>query len=703
MRVPHGDNHDLWINPNNNQTMINANDGGANISFNGGASWSSQQNQPTAQFYRVITDNKFPYFVYGGQQDNSSMAVASRNTEGGLGWQDWFVGPGCESAYIAFDNPNDPQVIYGGCYQGNIEVFDTKTGITKDVMAYPHIGLAVKPKEQKYRFNWNAPIVASPFKNGTIYHGANIVLKSSDNGQTWQELSEDLTRNDKTKQEDGGRPFTNEGAGGEVYNTLAYIAVSPHKEGVLWTGSDCGLVHVTQDDGKTWENVTPKDLEESLINSIEVSPHDPATAYIVATKYKFNDFTPLIYLTKDFGKTWKKITQGIGNEDFARVVREDPKHKGLLYCGAETGFYISYNQGENWQKLQLNLPVVPVTDLVIHDNDLVASTAGRAFWILDDLAVLQQSDNLQTATKAQVFKPKNTVRFDANASPEPIPGMGQNPMTGVIIDYFLPKDMDSATVSLQIMDNQGNIIRTLDNQKDKSFMPYDGSPAPKLVIPSKKGINRIAWDMRKEGVAGINKVFVNGDYRGSLVAPNTYTIKLMADTEGSITETTIIPDPRLKATKADYDAQQSILNKIDDNVKAVHNSVIRMRKVKTQIESVMGILKDNKDQTALLDTAKAVLSKINAWENNLITVKQETFQDVINFNNRLNAELLDLKKRVDAHDPRPTAGTMARFTDLSKEWQTNKAVLDNLINVEVAKFNDMYKKAALPALIVPER
>ena len=703
VRVPHGDNHDLWINPNNNQTMINANDGGANISFNGGASWSSQQNQPTAQFYRVITDNKFPYFVYGGQQDNSSMAVASRNTEGGLGWQDWFVGPGCESAYIAFDNPNDPQVIYGGCYQGNIEVFDTKTGITKDVMAYPHIGLAVKPKEQKYRFNWNAPIVASPFKNGTIYHGANIVLKSSDNGQTWQELSEDLTRNDKTKQEDGGRPFTNEGAGGEVYNTLAYIAVSPHKEGVLWTGSDCGLVHVTQDDGKTWENVTPKDLEECLINSIEVSPHDPATAYIVATKYKFNDFTPLIYLTKDFGKTWKKITQGIGNEDFARVVREDPKHKGLLYCGAETGFYISYNQGENWQKLQLNLPVVPVTDLVIHDNDLVASTAGRAFWILDDLAVLQQSDNLQTATKAQVFKPKNTVRFDANASPEPIPGMGQNPMTGVIIDYFLPKDMDSATVSLQIMDNQGNIIRTLDNQKDKNFMPYDGSPAPKLVIPSKKGINRIAWDMRKEGVAGINKVFVNGDYRGSLVAPNTYTIKLMADTEGSITEITIIPDPRLKATKADYDAQQSILNKIDDNVKAVHNSVIRMRKVKTQIESIMGILKDNKDQTALLDTAKAVLSKINAWENNLITVKQETFQDVINFNNRLNAELLDLKKRVDAHDPRPTAGTMARFTDLSKEWQTNKAVLDNLINVEVAKFNDMYKKAALPALIVPER
>lgn len=703
VKVPHGDNHDLWINPTNNQIMINANDGGANISFNGGASWSSQQNQPTAQFYRVITDNQFPYKVYGGQQDNSSLGTVSRTNGAGIDWQDWFTGPGCESAYIAFDNPNDPQVIYGGCYQGNIEVFDVKTGITKDVMAYPHIGLSVTPKTQKYRFNWNAPIVASPFKNGTIYHGGNVVLKSSDNGQNWQVISGDLTRNDKAKQEDGGGPYTNEGAGGEVYNTIAYMAVSPHKEGVLYTGSDCGLVHLTQDDGKTWTNITPKELDECLINSIEVSPHDPATAYIVATKYKFNDFTPLIFVTKDFGKTWKKITQGIDNENFARVVREDPKHKGLLYCGAELGFYISYNQGENWQKLQLNLPIVPINDLIIHDNDLIAATAGRAFWILDDLAVLQQSENLQNENKAKIYQPKNTVRFDAQTPPEPIPGLGQNPMNGVILDYFLPKDLDSSKVVLQILDNQGNIIRTYDNQKDKNYVKYEGGPAEKPVIPTKKGINRFAWDMRKEGVAGISKVFVNGDYRGSLVAPNTFKVRLITEKDTSMAEAIIIADPRLKATKADFEAQQTMLNHIESQVQDIHSSVNRMRKVKSQIESITALLKDNKNMTALLDTGKAVLKKITLWEENLISTKQETFQDVVNFENRLNAEFLDLKTRVDVHDPRPTTGAATRLSDLTKEWETHKTALDKLINIDVAKFNEMYKQKAIPALIVPEK
>lgn len=703
VRVPHGDNHDLWINPSNNQTMINANDGGANISFNGGASWSSQNNQPTAQFYRVITDNRFPYYVYGGQQDNSSLGTVSRTNGAGIERQDWFTGPGCESAYIAFDNPNDPQVIYGGCYQGNIEVFDTKTGITKDVMAYPNIGLAVTPKLQKYRFNWNSPIMASPFKKGTIYHGGNVVLKSSDNGQNWQVISGDLTRNDKTKQEDGGGPYTNEGAGGEVYNTLAYIAVSPHKEGILYTGSDCGLVHLTQDDGKTWQNITPKDLGECLIHSIEVSPNDPATAYIVATKYRFNDFTPLIYVTKDYGKTWKKITQGIEAESFAKVVREDPKRKGLLYCGTEFGFYFSYNQGENWQKLQLNLPVVPITDLIVHDNDLVASTAGRAFWILDDLAVFQQSENLLTETKAKVYNPKATVKFDTQTPPEPVPGIGQNPMNGVIVDYFLPKDMDSSNVILQILDNQGNVIRTYDNKKDLTFQKYEGGPAEKAVIPSKKGINRFAWDMRREGIAGISKVFVNGDYRGSLVAPNIYKVRLIAEKDTSMTEASIIADPRLKATKADFDTQQAMLAKIEAQTKDIHNSVNRMRKVKSQIENITALLKDNKDMVALVDTGKAILKKITAWEENLITPKQETFQDVINFYNRLNAELLDLKNRVDVHDPRPTTGAATRLNDLTKEWETHKATLDKLINVEVAKFNEMYKQKAIPALIVPEK
>lgn len=698
--VPHGDNHDVWINPINNQNMINANDGGANITFNGGKSWSTQQNQPTAQFYRVITDNKFPYNVYGGQQDNSSLGVASRTTGPGIGWQDWFTGPGCESAYIAFDNPSDPQVIYGGCYQGNIEVLDLKTGISKDVMAYPHIGLGVKPNTQKYRFNWNAPIVASPFAKGTIYHGGNVVLKSSDNGQSWKEISGDLTKNEKAKQEDGGGPFTSEGAGGEVYNTLQYIAVSPHKEGIIWTGSDCGLVHLTQDDGKNWQNVTPKDLGECLINSIEVSPHDPATAYIVATKYRFNDFSPLIFITKDYGQTWNKIIQGIDENDFARVVREDPKKKGLLYCGTELGFYISFNYGEKWQKLSLNLPVVPITDLIVHDNDLVAATAGRAFWILDDLSVLQQSESLDKITKAIIFNPKNTIKFDAPSPPEVIPGVGQNPMTGLILDYFLPENMDSSKVVIEIMDLNGKTIRTLDNQKDKNYVKYEGGPADKQVIPSKKGINRTSWDLRKQSLVGINKVFVNGDYRGALVAPNIFKIRLIAGKDTSFTEATIVSDPRLKTSKQDFVAQENFLITIENSVAEIHTTVINMRKIKTQIESYNGLLKDKKELTDLLDLGKGILKKLTDWEGNLISTKQETFQDVINFPNRLNAEFLDLKTRADAHNPTLTNGTKTRLDDLIKEWKTQKDTIEKIINEEISKFNDLYKQMAIPALIL---
>jgi photosystem II stability/assembly factor-like uncharacterized protein len=701
VRVPHGDNHDLWINPTNNQIMINANDGGANVSFNGGLSWSSQQNQPTAQFYRVIADNQFPYKIYGGQQDNTSVGTASRTNGAGITWQDWFTGPGCESAYIAFDDENNPKTIYGGCYQGNIEVLNTETGITKDVMAYPHIGLAVAPKNQKYRFNWNSPILHSPTKKNTIYHGGNVVLKSSDSGQNWEVISGDLTRNDKAKQGDGGEPYTNEGAGGEVYNTIQCMAVSKLKEGLIWTGSDCGLVHVTQDEGKTWLNVTPKDLGESLIHSIEISQHDPNKVYVVATKYRFNDFNSYIYVTKDAGKTWTKIVNGIEGESFARVIREDPTKSDLLYCGTELGFYISYNGGQKWERFQLNLPIVPVTDLFIRNNDLIASTAGRAFWILDDLSAIQQN-NLSELTKSKVFKPKNTVRFDAQTPPEPVPQLGQNPLTGVILDYFLPKDMDSSKVVLQIFDNK-KLIRTYDNQKDKTYQRYEGGPAEKPVIPSKKGLNRYAWDMRVENLAGINKVFVNGDYRGHLVKPATYQVLLIADKDSSWTECKIVSDPRLTAKSEDYEAQQAVLSKIDEATKEIHNSVNRMRKVKTQIENLTSNLKEMDGMKTLSDSGQAVLKKITNWENNLITVKQETFQDVINFYNRLNAELLDLKSRADTHDPTPTKGVQSRLTDLLKEWDTHKATMNKIINEDIQKFNEMYKQQAVPALILPKK
>jgi photosystem II stability/assembly factor-like uncharacterized protein len=698
LRVPHGDNHCIWINPTNGQNIINSNDGGANISFNGGQTWSTQQNQPTAQFYRVIADKKFPYWVYGGQQDNSSVMTASRNDQAGLGWKDWVEGPGGESAFIAFD-PENPELVYGGSYQGNISVLDTKTGAQKDIMAIPNIGIGITPKNQKYRFNWNAPIVAQPQNPQVIYHGGNVVLKTTDGGLNWQEISPDLTRNDKNKQENGGGPYTNEGAGGEVYNTLAYLIASPHKAGVLWTGSDCGLVHVTQDDGKTWQNVTPPNLGETLINSIEVSPHDAATAYIVATNYKQNDFSPQVFVTKDFGKTWTKIVNGIGAEDFARVVREDPLRKNLLYCGAETGLYVSFNGGEQWNKLQLNLPVVPITDLAIRDNDLVAATEGRAFWILDDLGAIQQT--AMSGVGVKVFQPKKTVRFDAPSAPEPIPNLGQNPATGVILSYVLPKDMDSSNVLLQIIDGSGKVLRTYLNQKDKEFQQYEGGPAPKLVLPSKKGINRMAWDMRREPLPGVSKVFVNGDYRGSLVMPGVYKVRLIADKDTSTTTAEIIPDPRLTATMADFQAQQDIMFKAEDAVREMHNSVNTMRKIKSQIESLSGIWKDQPEMKQLIEDGKGIIKKITTWEESVISTKQETFQDVINFENKLNAEMLDLRNRADTHDPRPTKGVKDRLGVLQKDWDSQRAIMKQLIDKDLSEFNANYKAKQTSVISLP--
>ena len=391
LATPHGDNHHLWINPQDNSKMINSNDGGANVSNNGGKSWSSQQNQATSQFYRVITDNLVPYNVYGGQQDNSAIAIASRTNDAGIDWKDWYSVAGCESAFLAFD-PDNPEVVYGGCYQGIIEKWVKVSREGKPIKEYPELGLGKVPKDFKFRYNWNAPIISSPHDRNTIYHAGNVVFKTTDGGQNWDVISPDLTRNEKEKQGPGGGPFTNEAAGGENYNTLMYLTESTHEKGVLYAGSDDGLLHITKDGGANWENITPPNIGNGIINSIEVSPHNPAGAYITVMRYKSMDLKPYIFKTSDYGQTWSKITNGITDKHtFARVVRADKKKKGLLYAGTETGLYLSLDDGENWQKFQLNLPLVPINDLTIQDNDLVVATAGRSFWILDDVGAIQNS------------------------------------------------------------------------------------------------------------------------------------------------------------------------------------------------------------------------------------------------------------------------------------------------------------------------
>ena len=696
VRVQHGDTHDLWINPSKNNVIALGDDGGAEISFDHGESWSSIMNQPTAQFYRVNTDNVFPYKVYGGQQDNSSVIIASRNNGSALTERDWTAGAGCESAFLAFD-PNNPSLVFGGCYQGYIEVLNRNTNESKDVQAYPTLNLAIEPKDMKYRFNWNAPIVVSPHDPKTIYHAGNVLLKTTNGGLSWDAISGDLTRNDKSKQGPGGVPFTNEGAGGENYNTIAYVAESTLENGTIWTGSDCGLVHVTRDGGKTWTNVTPADLPESQINSIELSAFDKGVAYISATRYKLNDYGAYAYKTTDYGNTWTTINKGVKPDDFIKVIREDTKNKSILYAGSERGFYLSTDAGSSWQPFQLNLPIVPVTDLMIRDNDLVAATAGRAFWILDDLGAIQQAS---TASAVTLFTPKPAYKFGGGTGlPEAKYKAGQNAPEGVILDYILPELTDSTLVTLTITDASGKLIRTYSNKKDASYVKYPGGPAAATLLSAKKGHNRFLWNLRNDNITpDVQNVFVYGSYEGYAVPPGKYIAQLNFNGTISETEMIVLANPTISATAADWEEQQQVLATITASIGEMHQQVNELRKIRKQLVHHTDILKDLKPAEKVLDEAKKLIAGIDAWESNIVEGRIQNGQDVINWPSRLNVEFFNIKRLADAPDPRITQGIKARLADLQAQWNAEKGKLE-AIKKSVAAYNTLYKSQQLEALI----
>lgn len=702
--IAHGDCHDLWINPKNSNNLILGDDGGGSITYDGCKSWSTLNNQPTSQFYRVNVDNLFPFRVYGGQQDNSSVVIKSRNNSYGLTERDWFDGPGCESAYIAF-NPNDPTLLYGGCYQGNITVLDLRTNEHKDIMKYPSTNLSYKAKDMKYRFNWNAPLITSPHDPSTIYHAANVVLKTTNGGISWEEVSPDLTRNDTTKQQLGGGPITNEGAGGENYNTIYYLIESPHEKGVLYAGSDCGLVHITKDGGKSWQNITPAGLPESMVQSIEVSPHDKATVYISASRYKFNDFSSLTFKSTDYGKTWTRISTGVDVDDFIKVIREDKKVKDLLYAGSERGFYLSTNGGLTWNKFQLNLPVVPVTDLIFQGNDLVASTAGRSFWILDDVSAVQQSRGNFGTAAVKLFQPKPTVRYPGVTLPEAAgsaPGFGVNPLDGVVLDYYLKEKADTNKVTLDILDGSGKIIRSFSNKKNENFKPFAGGPPPPQVIPAEAGVNRFAWDIRTETLKEISNAYVFGDYRGHRVAPGKYKARMTYKGETSETEFELIQDPNLKVTTQDWNAQQQFMLEVESKIEEMHTAVNTLRNVKKQIGSYNEMLNGRADAADVVNAGKELIKKIDQWESNIVQTKQKNFQDVINFPSKLNTEYFAIRGVIDTHDPRVTQGALDRFNDLEKQWGAYKEQMKNLISGDIAAYNNLFKNKNIPALLTKD-
>ncbi len=696
--VPHGDNHHLWINPFDNKNLINSNDGGANISFNGGKSWSTQKNQPTSQFYRVITDNLVPYNVYGGQQDNSAIAIASRTTDGGIGWKDWYSVAGGESAFIAFD-PDDPETVYGGTYQGNISKWTKTSREQKSIKEYPELGLSIAPKDAKYRYNWNAPIISSPHNRTTIYHAGNVVFKTTDGGTNWTTVSPDLTKNETEKHGPGGGPYTNEAAGGENYNTLTALVESQHEEGVLYAGSDDGLLHITKDGGTNWENITPKGIDDGIINSIDISQHDPGTAYVVIMRYKSMDLNSYVFKTTNYGQSWTKIVKGLDDPNgFARVVRADKKRKGLLYAGTETGLYVSTDDGAIWQSLKLNLPVVPINDLIIQDNDLVAATSGRGFWILDDLGVLQNRS--ATHKSIELFKPKPSYRIFGGTSKAL--GQGQNPKSGVTFDYYLDNEADTLDLKLEVLQNE-KIIRTYTNKKPKDFKTWPGGPAKPEVLPSKKGFNRFTWDFDREALPAVNKVFVFGGLSGSSVAPGNFSLRLTLEDDTSETDIVILPNPAVKSSSQDFVEQQEMLVTIENTIREMHESVNQMRSAKAQLETYAKLLKNHEPAKALIEKGDRLTKRINNWEENLIQSKQKTFQDVINFNNKLNAQLIQLKSYVDQADPKVTKGAKERFEDLMKDWQVYKNEHKAIVKTEMSAYNELYKSLNIPALIIRDQ
>lgn len=696
--VPHGDNHHLWINPADNKNLINSNDGGANISFNGGKSWSTQQNQATSQFYRVITDNQVPYHVYGGQQDNSAIGIASRTNDGGIDWKDWYSVAGGESAFIAFD-PDAPELIYGGTYQGNISTWSRTSREQKSIKEYPELGLSIAPKDSKYRYNWNAPIITSPHDRATVYHAGNVVFKTTNQGMNWTIVSPDLTKNEVDKHGPGGAPYTNEAAGGENYNTITALVESQHEQGVLYAGSDDGLLHITKNGGESWTNITPNGIKDGIINSIDISQHNPATAYIVIMRYKSMDLNSYVFKTNDYGQNWTKIVTGLNDPNgFARVVRADKKQQGLLYAGTETGLYVSNNDGAYWQRLKLNLPVVAINDLMIQDNDLVAATSGRGFWILDDLGALQ---NKRSYSKAiEIITPKDTYRiFGGNSKAV---GQGQNPRSGVTFDYYLNKNVDSLELTLEVLQNS-EVIRTYTNKKDPNFKSWPGGPSKPQVLGSKKGVNRFTWDFRRDPLPSIHKVFIFGGLSGSRVAPGKYTLRMTLEDVVSETEATILPNPKVFSSSEDFVAQQKILVSIENTVKEMHESVNQMRSAKTQLTTYAKLLKNNTNTDTLIEKGEELLKRINRWEENLIQAKQKTFQDVINFNNKLNAQLIQLKSYIDQANPKITKGAKERFDDLMNDWEVYKNERDTIINTEMKAYNVLFKTLNIPALIIDDK
>ncbi len=713
--APHGDHHDLWIDPNNNMRMVMADDGGAQVSNDGGDNWSTYFNQPTAQFYRVSTDNSFPYRIYGAQQDNSTVRIKHRTSSSSITERDWEPSAGGESAHLAPD-PKNNDIVFGGTYKGYMMMQDHSNGQIRSVNVWPDNPAGSGAEVMKYRFNWNFPVMFSPNDPNKLYAGSNYLHVSENSGQTWKTISPDLTRNIPETIISSGGPITQDNTGAEYYANIFAVAESMLEEGVIWVGSDDGLIHITKDGGETWENITPpKKLspELNMINSIDPSPFKKGKAYVAATSYKFGDYTPYLYKTEDYGKSWKLITDGINSSYYTRVVRSDKKREGLLYAGTEWGMYISFDDGNSWSKFQLNLPVTSIRDLEVKDNDLVVATHGRSFWIIDDLTPLHQLNEYNHDDDAILFKPDLSYRMAQSGGwnrPNNLLS-GQNHPNGVIINYYIKELQENDYLRIDIENKDGSIIRSFTNNQDKYSQVGNNDKSimvgnPVLSNPNdidnalssdnleslspKNGGNRLIWDMRYPGFKSFEgMVLYSSPNVGPKATPGKYNIKMTYNDMVFQEEFEIVKDPRVKISQADYQDQLEFLIDVRDEVSKANQQIIDIRRIKNNMSFILDKTQDNNE---LQEMINKYLDDISVVENNIHMTKNQSRQDPLNFGIRINNRIAFLLADSQRGDYPPTDQSKEFFSQVKEELDIEVTNLKAIIEKHSQKIEEYLKK-----------
>ncbi|MCB1051580.1 MAG: glycosyl hydrolase [Acidobacteria bacterium] len=698
LETPHGDHHDLWLDPDQPKRMIIADDGGAQISFDGGENWSTYHNQPTAQFYRVTTDSAFPYRIYGAQQDNSTVRIRHRSINDVIDEEDWEATAGGESGHIAID-PTNSDIVYGGSYGGYLTRLDHRTGAERLIDVWPRNPMGHAAGDLRYRFQWNFPIFFSPHNPKALYVAANQLFRTTDEGQTWETVSPDLTRNDPLTLGSSGGPITQDNTSVEYYGTIFAAMESPTEPGVLWTGSDDGLVHVSRDNGANWSQVTPKDLPKSaMINSLEADPHHAGGLYLAATCYKSGDFKPYLFSTKDYGKTWKKIVNGIDPNHFTRVVRADPERVGLLYCGTENGFYLSWDDGSSWSRFQLNLPITPITDLAVKDKDLIVATQGRSFWVLDDLSPLHQYQAALMEKPLHVFTPRPAYRLAGSVAEKP-QNAGKNAPNGPVLTYTLKAELekdkkDQKPLSLEILDANRRVLAQYSSKEEK------GKKRP--TLPAKKGLNRFVWDMRLQ-VEPLPEGMILWTYsgrRGPMLPPGNYTARFkLADTEAEV-PLVLQKDPRSTSTDEQLIAQFDFVDGVLSLLEKTNLTVESCKKIRSDLERLEKRL-DGEGSLDLKQQAKDLMKRLKAIEESLYQTQNKSRQDPLNFPIQLNDQLAGLAGQAGLGDFPPTEPVRSVYAELEGEINAQLEAFAALKN-DIQAFNQAYTAAGLPVLWIED-